>query len=87
MAVRPNAEATAPDAAWALGGTGTMAVYRCACGERVALLLHLSRSCGVMLLNDRVLNAEGRRVAMGWGLAIAEFGADGYYAVFLDQPA
>lgn len=86
MVVIAEPTAVTPLATWALRPTGMLAVYRYEGRGRLALLLHLNGHCGVLLLNRRLLPPEGKRVAMGWALAIAEFGTDGYYAVFLDRP-
>lgn len=66
---------------WASRRSGVIDVYVFNGGRRLAALLHLTGDGGLMLLNAQLMAPEGRRVAAGWALAVAEFGAPGWYAI------
>lgn len=62
-------------------------VYHYGGGPRVAALLRLAQDDAVLMLNTAMLSTEGRRVAMGWALSVAGYGAtDGFYAIFTETP-
>lgn len=62
-------------------------VYHYEGGLRVAALLRLAQDDAVLMLNTAMLSTEGRRIAMGWALSVAGYGAeDGFYTIFIERP-
>jgi len=83
----PAVAAGRPISEWVVGRQGRLVVYLYGGGPRLALLLQLNGHVGTLLMNREMLDPEGMRVGMGWALALAEFGADGYYAMFAEYPS
>lgn len=65
---------------------GPIRVYSYRGGKRVAALLRVTDTDVLLMLNDELLSGGGRRIAMGWALAITSCGAEGFYSIIVRQP-
>lgn len=81
MAVVADTPCPRRELAWA-SEKQIVEVYTYEGGPRLIALLHVDVEGGTMLLNRRVVSAEGRRVAMGWALGVCETGRPGWHVIY-----